>query len=404
MTRRVALGVVLIALVVALGWAIQRDPGYVLLRYDQFQYQSSFWVFLLLIALIWLGVVIVRGVLSMLCASGSWINPWSSRRRLRRAAKASQLGQRELVEGRWEEALKHLQLAAEYDPQPLVHYLGAAKAAAALEHYSLSDELLAQARQREPSAQLSIGLTQTRLQIERGDYTAADHSLQTLLETDPQQREVLALQQQLYVEQENWTGLCQLLPTLRRYRVLPETRLLQLERLGWIASLQQITRAADHPETQKTQLAARWSSVPGNLRGDTEVVLAYARAVARLGEYNEAETVLSAAIKRQYDSGLVALYGHLPAADNAQQLKQAEKWLKDRPHDAELLLALGRICVRGALWGKAKDYYEASLAIEHRAETYAELGRLLNQLGDSQGSAQMYAQGLVLLQDHTRSE
>ena len=58
----------------------------------------------------------------------------------------------------------------------------------------------------------------------------------------------------------------------------------------------------------------------------------------------------------------------------------AERWLADHPRDARLLLALGRLCQRRQLWGKAQSYLEASLAVAPSREAHLELARLLDRL------------------------
>ena len=40
--------------------------------------------------------------------------------------------------------------------------------------------------------------------------------------------------------------------------------------------------------------------------------------------------------------------------------------------------------MRNQLWGKAKDYYRASIKISPTAEAYGELGRLLKHLGETE--------------------
>ena len=152
MRRLVLVFILLLAIAGLLGWAISQSAGYVLITYDRFRYESSFWVFLALIGCLWLLALAVHWVLGLLHVSGALINPWSRRHRERRVEKASRRGLRELAEGQWGPALGHLQLAAERDRQPLVHYLGAARAANELVEYAQSDELLQKAREREPEA------------------------------------------------------------------------------------------------------------------------------------------------------------------------------------------------------------------------------------------------------------
>ncbi|WP_312360127.1 heme biosynthesis HemY N-terminal domain-containing protein [Stutzerimonas balearica] len=398
MKRLVLYVVLLLAVGGFLAWAIAQSPGYVLITYDRFRYESTFWVFVALVAAIWLLALLVRWLLGVLQTSGAWVNPWSRRHRERRVNKASRLGQRELAEGQWAKALGHLKLAAEHDRQPLVHYLGAARAANELGEHEQSDQLLGKARDCQPDAALAIGLTQAQLQIARHQYAEARASLSELQADHPHHPQLLTLLQQLYVQLQDWPALCRLLPELRKQRVLPPARLDELERLAWTAAVEQAgVEEGAAPEQAREALEKRWQAMPGGLRSEPLVVRAYADGLARLGDEGKAEEVLLAALKRQFDDRLVERYGLVRGREPARQLSNAEGWLKSHSQNAELLLALGRISLRNELWGKARDYFEASLRMEHRAETCAELARLLTQLGDVEGGNRFFQQGLGLI-------
>jgi len=396
--------ILLIAIIGFLGWAIAQDPGYVLISYDRFRYESSFWIFLGLIACLWLLAMVVHWVLGLLHTSGALVNPWSRRHRERRVSKASRSGLRELAEGQWSHALGHLRSAAEHDRQPLVHYLGAARAANELGEHEQSDELLRKAKEREPESGLAVGLTQAQLQIARGQYGEARETLNALHADHPRHPYVLTLLQQLYVQLEDWSALCRLLPELRKQRVLPPARLSELELLAWTAALEQAGQTpASSDEGALQALNQKWQTVPSGLRNESLLVRAYADGLARLGADAKAEEVLYAALKRQSDDRLVERYGRVRGQDPARQLANAEGWLKTNPENAELLLALGRLSMRNALWGKARDYLEASLRFEHRPETCAELARLLAQLGDNERSNRLFQEGLGLLEQSSPS-
>ena len=391
--------ILLIAIVGFLGWAIAQDSGYVLISYDRFRYESSFWIFVGLIACLWLLAMVVHWVLGLLHTSGALVNPWSRRHRERRVSKASRSGLRELAEGQWSPALGHLRSAAEHDHHPLVHYLGAARAANELGEHEQSDELLRKAREREPGSGLAIGLTHAQLQIARGQYGEARETLNALHGEHPRHPYVLTLLQQLYVQLEDWSALCRLLPELRKQRVLPPARLSELELLAWTALLEQAGQPpAAYSEESLQALNQKWQTVPSGLRSESLLVRAYADGLSRLGADAKAEEVLYAAIKRQFDTRLVERYGRVLGKEPSRQLANAEGWLKAHPENAELLLALGRLSMRNALWGKARDYLEASLRFEHRPETCAELARLLAQLGDNERSNRLFQEGLGLLE------
>lgn len=397
--------IVLLAIIGAVGWAVSKDPGYVLISYDRFRYESSLWVLIGLILVVWLLVVLVHRILGVLQLSGALVNPWSRRHRERRIAKASRNGLRELAEGQWSSALANLQIAAEHDRQPLVHFLGAARAANELGQHEQSDELLRRAREREPGAGVAIGLTQAQLQISRGQYVEARETLNGLHDDHPRHHHVLTLLQQLYVQLQDWPALCRLLPDLRKHRALPPARLSELELLAWTAAIEQVAVLPEATAEQARQvLEKRWQNAPSGLRGEPALVRAYTDGLARLGDESKAEEVLRAALKKQFDDRLVERYGRVQGQEPARQLSLAESWLKDHPGNAELLLALARLSQRNAFWGKARDYFEASLRLEHRPQTCAELARLLAQLGDKERSNRLFQEGLGLVgvPDNTR--
>ena len=128
-------------------------------------------------------------------------------------------------------------------------------------------------------------------------------------------------------------------------------------------------------------------------------MLAYAEQLRQVGAQGEAEQVLRAALKRQYESHLARLYGLIRGDDPARQLQTAEGWLKEHAQDPSLLLTLGRLSLQNRLWGKARDYLESSLSFERNPETCAELARLLASLGETERSNQLFQEGLGLLDE-----
>ena len=87
-------------------------------------------------------------------------------------------------------------------------------------------------------------------------------------------------------------------------------------------------------------------------------------------------------------------YGDLqpPAAQDA--LRQAERWLPEHPQDPALLLALGRLCLTQALWGKAREYLEATLVRAPSALVFRLLAETLERLNDPAAAARQRQLGL----------
>lgn len=374
-----------------LGLAIADQAGYVLIAYKGFRYESTFWVFLAVALGLWALLFGVRLLLGLMGASGRLVNPWSRRNRQRRGQLAAQRGLLELAAGRWSRALRLLRRAAEDGQQPLVSYLAAARAASELGEYARAEQLLDQAREREPKAAVAIALTRAQLLMARGADAEAVATLAAVRERQAQNPHALRLLQQLYLRLEDWTALGELLPELRRHKLLNDAEVDALEQRARRA---QLVRAA---EQGLAALQQAWQQLPQAQRQNPASLAAYAEQLMRLGAEAEAEEALHGGLKRQFDARLVEFYGCVQGRDPARQLTAAEAWLKTQPEHPGLLLALGRLALRNQLWGKARDYFEHSLRLERRVETYGELARLLARLGDLERSNRLLQDGLGLL-------
>ncbi|MEG5264967.1 heme biosynthesis protein HemY [Pseudomonas sp. JDS28PS106] len=401
MRRLYVLLFIAIAAAALIGIAVAQHSGYVLIAYQNFRYESSLWATLALLVIILLIVYLIRGLITLLTTSGGVVNPWSRRNRSRRVQVAIEQGQMDLAEGRWASAQRHLHRAAEADPQPLLYYLGAARAANEQGRYEECDTLLERALERQPQAELAIALSHAQLQQDRGDTDNALVTLQAMYARHPHNPQVLRQLQRLHQQRGEWPEVIRMLPELRKDKVLPPKELAELERRAWGENL---TLAAWQPTdggevTGLASLDNAWKGLTSAQRQEPQLVLAYAEQLRRLGADAQAEEVLRAALKRDYHSHLARLYGLVRGSDPSKQLQAAESWLKQHPDDPSLLLSLGRICLQSRLWGKARDYLESSLRMQRNPETCAELARLLGQLGETERSNQLFQEGLGMLDE-----
>jgi HemY protein len=387
-----------IALALVVGLGISLHPGYVLVDYPHvFRYQSGLWTTLAaLLALVLLGMLLV-GLVRLLLASGGVVNPWSRRNRRRRVQAAIERGQVDLAEGRWASAQKHLKLAAESERYPLFYYLGAARAANEQGLHEESDALLERALQRQPKAELAVALNHAQLQADRGDSEGALATLQVMHERYPGNTQVLRQLAGLCVQRNEWAMVTRLLPELRKYKVMAPADITSLEQRALGERLLPASTEGEAGDEAAAEKA--WQQLSSSQRQEPALVLSYAERLRRLGASAKAEVVVRGALKRSYDSHLVRLYGVVSGEEPSKSLSFAEGLLKDHPQDPSLLLTLGRLCLQNRLWGKARDYLEASLRQQRNAEACAELARLLAQLGDTRRSNELFQEGLGLLDE-----
>ncbi|MGE8406093.1 MAG: heme biosynthesis protein HemY [Pseudomonas sp.] len=399
MKRAYLLVVVAIVVATLLGIAVAKHSGYVLIAYDSFRYESTLWATLALLVAVVLAVWLLRVLLGLVFVSTGVVNPWSRHNRSRRTRLAIEQGQLDLAEGRWASAQRHLHRAAEAERQPLLYYLGAARAANELGRTEDSDNLLERALERQPQAELAIALTHAQLQVDRGDTDAALVTLQAMHERHPHNAQVLRQLQRLYQQRGDWSALIRLMPELRKDKVLTAKELTQLERRAWGENLCLAVQREEDGQAGRQSLERAWQQLTNAQRQEPQLVLAYAEQLRQLGAEGAAEEVLRTALKREYESHLARLYGLVRGSDPARQLQTAESWLKAHGDDPSLLLTLGRLSLQNRLWGKARDYLEGSLRLQRNPETCAELARLLAGLGDNERSNALFQEGLGLLDE-----
>ncbi len=381
--------ILVLGVTIGLTLIAQRDPGYVLINYAGWSIESSLSLFLLALA-----VAFTAFYLAIRLLSGTWHLPrrlgyWQRQRRAMRSRLRTNRGLIALAEGNWARAERLLSRAAKASDTPLINYLGAARAAQKQHSEQRRDQYLSQAYQSMPDAELAVGLTQADVQLSQGQVEQALATLRHLRSIAPKHVYVLYLLKKLYEKLESWDDLRDLLPELRRHHVLDAGELTALEHR---IHRMRLADAGDNVE----RLQQCWNELPRSLHHAPDLILSYAEQLNRLGAEEEAEKVLREYLKKEWNPELLRLYGQVRGADSNQQLGVAEHWLNEHEHHPELLLACGRLCLHNKLWGKARSYLEASLGMEARAESYCELGNLLQQLGEKDKAAEYFRHGLEL--------
>ena len=128
-------------------------------------------------------------------------------------------------------------------------------------------------------------------------------------------------------------------------------------------------------------LRAYWARMPEGDRLQPKVARAAARSFLSQGNDREAADIVARSLDRHWEPSLLLIYAECRPPDATRQLETAERWLANHNQDAMLLYALGRICDRQQLWGKAQTYLEASLALDNHWRAHVALGELLTSLG-----------------------
>jgi HemY protein len=245
---------------------------------------------------------------------------------------------------------------------------------------------------------LPIALTEARLHVQAGRYDAAIAILKPIELKMPRQPAVLDLLHHIYMAQKNWHALQDLLPAMRKAKVLSQPELEELELSLASAKIRALSlQLKDMLIAERLPLLHNlWKSFSRAQQKLPALVLVYAQALAEHYQDQEAEQLVRKSLANQWWPGLVSLYGRLQVTEVSSQIRTAEAWLKQHPHDAALLLCLGRLAQRNQQWDAARDYFQRSLQQQNSMEVNIELARLMEQQGEHKKSADFYQQGLLL--------
>ena len=384
--KRTVLVVITIALALfaaAIAPVFKSDPGLVQIHFQGWTVETSVLILALAAVVLWLVVHFITRL---------WRLPAETARRVRERRALVQLekGLLALTEGDWATAEKALEKSASSHGRTTARYLAAAQAADGQEASDRAEWYLDQADTRKRKQRFLVELTRARILSANGQYSAAVPILESLQKRRKRHPQVLELLALCYDETGQWEPLQKLLPVMQKAGVVDEVRVAALKQRAAISELKQHSDAG--------ALRAGWRGLPKDQQKSVEVVMAFADQAIKISAPELTEEVLRTSLKREWNSTLLIHYGEPGAEDILRRIKQCEKWLKDHPEDPWLNLALGRLCAREELWGKARQHMIRSLEIEPSVGGYDSLGQLLERKGELEVSMACFRNALRMNQ------
>lgn len=339
--------VLVAALAVAAGLALQSVDGYVVFVVPPWRAQLSLTLFALLLVLVVIALYLSLRLGVMLFGLPRTLRRRRDAWRLRRAVRTLVRLVRAHVLG---DAATVQRLAQRLDRSPGVAEAGAALAAAtALER---GDEARAEnwlARlERWPDVR-------TVLEAEFGVRFSRPERLQAAmerLEKMPALPEATALRLRLEAAQreEKWQ---EVLASARRLRALESMDAAKAAALIRQAHLNE----ASSRLALGADLFAWWKRLPKEERFDPEFLAALARLAIDQAQGGKVRPILEAALDKRWLPELVRRYpACLDAAERQAALARLESWLQAHPEEPAVLEALVELCLELKLWGKARDY------------------------------------------------
>lgn len=378
-------------------YQVQQGSGYVLVVWGETSIEMSLWfglaVLLLFVFALYLVITIIRSGFLGIDSARQKIAGYSSQK----AQQKTIAGLIAFIEGDWSSAHRQLTRAAKKVSSPIINYLAAARCAYEMGNEQEALQLLHSAEKSTQNSELAVALTQVRMQLSNQQFEQALAILSRASKLSPNHNVILKLQQKVYIALKDWAALKKLLPKLHQQDIGSVKERYHLEKMLYRELLaEQVHKNKRLPEEEKfSALSQCWKSLPNHFQQDEQVVTVYVSELVDLQKYSEAKAVLEKSLRKSLNNEWIKLYGLITCTDKKAELIHAEKWLTVEPKNATVLLAVGRLCLQNQQWGRAKDFFKASLSLDAQAETYAELARLQNFLGEKEESQQAYQAGLL---------
>jgi HemY protein len=292
-------------------------------------------------------------------------------------------------QGRYASAEKSAATALTGDETKGVAAIIAARSAHELGRFTEREQFLEEAKGSAPEVDQARLTTLADLLVSQGRHAEALAVLKDLSARDARNLRLLRLKLQAEQALREWDDVLATVAALAKLGGIGPAEAATARR---VAHLGNLTRKAQ----DAAALSAYWKTLSAENRADATVAATAARYYLALGGNAEAQAIIEQSLEREWNPTLVALYGEAAGPDALPQIERAEKWLRAHARDPALLLALGKLCMRQELWGKAQSYIEASIALEPTQDGHMTLAALMERIGKPQEAVQHFRRSAEL--------
>ncbi len=369
--------ILLATVAVGIALLLLNSTGYVVIFSGRNRIELSLNLLILMILGGYLGFYALARFVVTLAAIPARVRGYREERlrtRLRQSLSDSLLA---FFQGRYASAEKSAAQALVGDETKGVAAIIAARSAHELGRFSEREQFLDQAKGAAPEVDQARLTTLADLLVSQGRHEEALAVLTDLSARDARNLRLLRLKLQAEQALRMWDPMLDTVAALTRLGGIGPAEAAAARRAAHLGNLARKSQDAE-------ALAAYWKQLPAEMRLDPSVAAPAARHHLALGATAEAQAILEQALERDGNPTLVAIYGEAAGADALPQIERAEKWLRAHARDPALLLALGKLCMRQELWGKAQSYIEASLALEPTHDGHMTLAALMERIGKPQ--------------------
>ena len=376
---------IVLALLVSLYLGFPGDPGYLLIAFGDTTFETSLFALLVVVIVLYL-------VIKLILIVFHWANPWhlirfgrNYKEHLRVKSRSKTIeGLLYFTRGSWESSYNLLKKGMKDTDASVVNYLAAAYAAHQQGNKDAWMNCLETAENKYPAARSTINSLKAQLLFKSNQLEQCVAVLQQMKTSSLNDASLLQLLKDVYLKLNDWVQLEKLLPVLEKNSVIDgqEAELIRVR--IFMENLYRISnQRVDFSDMEiGMQLEKAWKKGTALYKHDEKIVKHYADLLFKLDQKEQAGKAIEVALNKSWSDELIKRYGELDFGTPHQQMLIAESWIQNRPGNAKLLVALGRLAMRNELWGKAREYFDTSIEISSTAEAHGELARLLKFLGE----------------------
>ncbi len=382
----------LFAIAVVLAITGRFDTGQVLLVYPPYRVDISLNLFVVGLVVLFIVLYAATRVVRNVWRMPQRVAAYRARSRVAKAQAALRDAIGNLYAGRFSRAEKAARDSLTNAENKGAAGLIAANAAHRMHEYARRDEWLSQIDA--PDWQDARLMATADM---RADGRDADGALTALTEMQSQggrrihaQQIALRAQQQL----KNWGEVLKLVRSLEKREAIHPAVAVRLRQLAAENLLRDRRHNAD-------ALLELWHSLSPVERHSPRLADVAAELLTALNRPQDARKIVEEALAQNWDARLLRRYPETAGGDALPLIQKAEGWNKERPDDADLLFALGRLCLHQQLWGKAQSFLEAALKLADneplKIRSHRALARLHEQLGDATKASEHYRQSALAM-------
>jgi len=368
------------------------NEGYALVVYPPWRVEVSLLLGIVALLLVFALLYAVTRLVHRAVELPSQVRAYRERRSRERAQGALAAALQAYLEGRFVRAEREAERAWQGDSARGLAALIGARAAHQLRETARRDRWFARAESiGSESLNAARLVSRAELALEDRDYAAAREALTSLHDSGP--RHIATLRMLIRAERGagNWDEVLRLAAMLAKRDALAPG-------LAEEYRVQAILELLARDASDRRALEERWRKSSARDQVLPRVAGAAARHLTAQGNAALAREVLERALEADWAPQLVSAYGELPAGmaepergvEVRARIERGEQWLLERSTDAQLLATLGRLCAQVELWGKARDFLEASLSFEQSRSAHLELARLAERLGQAADAQRHY--------------